>query len=180
MVCMGTVILLAGIWFGLIDYLINAAAKDKKILADISNKVEKGTAKLKRAELVQAELADVSGKLKKSEATMASGDMYAWMITTITSFLQNEKVNIPVVSREVVGEVGVLPNFPYKAAIFSFRGTGYFDDFGKFVADFENKFPYIRIQNLEILPTGTVSDPSEKLDFRFELVTPIKPTASAP
>jgi hypothetical protein len=78
-------------------------------------------------------------------------------------------------------EVGALPRFPYKAALFNVRGTAYFHDLGKFLADFENSFPYIRVQNLELEPAASSSATStgdaEKLAFRMEIVTLINPNA---
>jgi len=112
---------------------------------------------------------------------MASGDMYAWVIQTVGRFGAERRVDIPQFSREVTTDVGILPKFPYKAAIFNVRGNAYFHDLGQFLADFENSFPYARVQNLELEPgassaaSGT-TDP-EKLAFRLEIVTLINPNA---
>jgi hypothetical protein len=72
----------------------------------------------------------------------------------------------------------MFPKFPYKAAAFNVRGSAYYHDLGQFLADFENSFPYARIQNLEIEPgavsaSGTAE--TEKLSFRLEIVTLINP-----
>ena len=76
----------------------------------------------------------------------------------------------------------MLPKFPYRAAAFNLRGTAFFHDFGAFVADFENTFPYMRIQNIELDPASTSaatsSDHSEKLSFRMEIVALVSPTGS--
>jgi hypothetical protein len=73
----------------------------------------------------------------------------------------------------------MFPKFPYKAVQFSLRGTAYFHDFGKFLADFENRFPYLRVQNLELEPAATTSanntEDAEKLSFRLEIVTLVNP-----
>src|SRR5205823_8637109 len=113
------------------------------------------------------------------EEGMASGDMYAWVIQTVGRFGAERKVEIPQFSREVMTEVGILPKFPYKAAVFNVRGVAYFHDLGKFLADFENSFPFARIQNIELEPAGnsaaTATSDSEKLSFRMEIVTLINP-----
>ena len=81
----------------------------------------------------------------------------------------------------------MLPQFPYEAAIFSVRGTAYYHQFGKFLADFENRFPYFRVQNL-ILGAGSGSESAagsdatatrtgdEKLNFSMVVIALIKPT----
>ena len=63
-------------------------------------------------------------------------------------------MDIPQFSREVATEVGMFPKFPYKAAAFNVRGVAYFHDLGQFIADFENSFPFARIQNIELEPAG--------------------------
>jgi len=59
------------------------------------------------------------------------------------------------------------------------RGTAYYHDFGRFVADFENAFPYMRIQNIELDPaSASAASPQqepEKLSFRLEIVALVNP-----
>ena len=46
--------------------------------------------------------------------------------------------------------------------MFNLRGTAYFQDLGAFLADFENEFPYLRVQNLELEPAASgMQVPSE-------------------
>lgn len=132
----------------------------------------------------QRNLEESAAKLKAIESTMASGDMYSWVILTVNNFKENYKIDIPQFSREVPGEVGIVPRFPYRAALFHIRGTAYYHDFGRFVADFENSFPYMRIQNLELEPAGgssanKASEP-EKLAFKVEIVALVNPNSSKP
>ena len=77
--------------------------------------------------------------------------------------------------------MGCFPKFPYRAALFNVRGTAYYHDFGKFLADFENAFPYLRIQNIELDPNvssaaNTQSEP-EKLAFKMEIVALVNPNS---
>jgi hypothetical protein len=82
-------------------------------------------------------------------------------------------VDIPQISPETVGPVGVFPEFPYQAATFKISGSGHYYDFGRFLRDFENQHPYIRVQNLDVEPD--TSPNSEKVNFRMDVVTLIKP-----
>ena len=94
------------------------------------------------------------------------------------------EINIIDVARPSKGEVGLLAQFPYEAANFSVRGAAYYHDFGKFLADFENQFPYFRVQNLLLGVSGESAlgaEPSarvgeEKLQFKIDIVTLIRPT----
>jgi hypothetical protein len=101
---------------------------------------------------------------------------------TMNRFRADRKVDIPQFSREVTTEIGVFPKFPYKAALFNVRGTAHFHDLGKFIADFENTYPYLRVQNLDLEPaaqTAATSAPTEpeKLSFKMEIVALINPNA---
>ena len=152
----------------------------------LSKKIADEKAKVSSAERLVAATADLKKNLVLDTKTlasieegMASGDMYAWVIQTVGRFGAERNVDIPQFSREVTTDVGVFPRFPYKAAVFNLRGTAYYHDLGQFLADFENKFPYARVQNLEMDPAAgsaanSTSDP-DKLAFRLELVTLINP-----
>jgi len=47
---------------------------------------------------------------------------------------------------------------------------------GKFIADFENKFPHCRLVNLAADATGVGASGGEKLTFRVDIVALVKPT----
>jgi len=146
---------------------------EQRLKVTSAERLVAATAELKR----NLELANQ--KLTSIEEGMASGDMYAWVIQTVGRFGAERKVEIPQFSREVMTDVGILPKFPYKAAVFNVRGVAYFHDLGKFLADFENSFPFARIQNIELEPAGnsaaTATSDNEKLGFRMEIVTLINP-----
>jgi hypothetical protein len=69
-----------------------------------------------------------------------------------------------------MGDVDLIPNFPYKQVKFSLTGTAYYHDLGKFIADLENNFPHIRVVNLAIGSNGD----SELLSFRVDIVALVK------
>jgi Tfp pilus assembly protein PilO len=181
LVSIGTVVAVVALWYLVIQTQNKAIARMKTESVEKQSKVENAQRLLSSTAELQKKLDSSAQELKAIEDTMASGDMYSWIILTINKFRANRKVEIPQFSREVPTEVGVLPKFPYRAALFNVRGTAYFHDFGKFVADFENAFPYIRVQNLELEPVangpGTGPD-AEKLAFKMEIVTLVNPTSA--
>src|SRR5206468_4612557 len=130
---------------------------------------------------IQRNLTASFARLKAIESTMASGDMYSWIISTVNTFKENYRVDIPQFSREVPTEVGMFAHFPYRAAVFHLRGMAFYHDFGKFVADFENTFPYMRLQNIELDPptasNAAAQNDQEKLAFKMEIVALVNPNA---
>ena len=107
---------------------------------------------------------------------LASGDLFSWFRLMLLEFQLGHKVDIPQISPEPPGDVTLLANFPYKQETYVVRGIGFYNELGKFVADFENHFPYMRIQNLE-LQSSVTGNPGEdqKLSFKMDIVTLVKP-----
>ena len=72
-----------------------------------------------------------------------------------------------------------LAKFPYKQVTLQVAGTAHYHDLGKFLADFENEFPHIRLVNLDIQvnPSPAAGD-VEKLVFKVDIVTLVKPNPS--
>ena len=179
LVLLGTVASIAGLYYGVI-------ATQRKSIEAIGLRYIEQENKLTGAERLagnisqfQKNLETTTERLKTIEGSMASGDMYSWVILTINTFKENHRVDIPQFSREIPMEVGMFPNFPYRAAAFHLRGTAHFHDFGRFVADFENSFPYMRIQNIELEPppASNTTGPTdqEKLSFKMEVVALVNP-----
>ena len=171
LVTMLVALVLGGLWFGLISFQNQnlRSIADKKAAA--AKKLQQVKLAIENADKVQAELVDARKKLGKLESGMASGDLYFWIINTLRQFKQPYKVEIPSFS-QIIGpnDMAMMPNFPYKQFTIGVGGKASFYDFGRFVADLENQFPYIRISNLVLEPFASMI-PSEKeiLAFKIEL-----------
>lgn len=179
LISIGAVACVVALYFFVIKNQQKTQDKIAKTIVDEQNKVDNAQRLIGSVTDIQKKLERSAQELKNIEDTMAYGDMYSWIITTVNKFRADRKVDIPQFSREVPTEVGLLPKFPYHAALFNVRGTAYFHDLGKFLADFENTFPYMRVQNLELEPASSSSATStgdnEKLAFRMEIVTLVNP-----
>jgi len=182
LIALGTVVCVFVLWYLLIKAQQQTRETVQKQIREQQTKVDNAQRLVSATAEVQKKLEASTHELQGIEEGMASGDMYSWIILTINKFRADRKVDIPQFSREVPTEVGVLPKFPYRAALFNVRGTAYFHDFGKFIADFENAFPFIRIQNLELEAAASSSATStgdpEKLAFRMEIVTLVNPVTA--
>jgi hypothetical protein len=178
LVAVGTLAVAVGLWFVLISPLRAKAAQLARRAAEARAEVVRGQKSVAAAEQIARELAAVTNRLTAAEAAMASGDLYAWMIQTMNRFKQAYAVDIPQIGRETPCEVGMFPQYPYRAASFVVRGVAYYHEFGKFLADFENNFPAMRVQNLELEPSTVAKEEEpERLQFKMEVVTLVKPVA---
>jgi len=188
LVVLATIGVVAGLWFGVVKTRQQQLDESKSRLTAAIDNLDKARKRVKQAEKVEADLELATRKLKAIEEIMAPGvDLYSWALLLLDNSRSGHEVNIIDVTRPVKGDVGMLPQFPYEAAIFSVRGTAYYHQFGKFLADFENRFPYFRVQNL-ILGAGSGSESAagsdatatrtgdEKLNFSMVVIALIKPT----
>ena len=124
---------------------------------------------------IESELIQVSAQLAAQEKNMASGDEYVWMLSTIRQFKSAYKVEIPPYSTIVIGENSLIPKFPYKQATMTISGTAYYHELGRFVSDLENRFPQMRVQNLDVQPASSPAPGEfEKLTFKMDVVALIK------
>ena len=175
----GTIAVVAGLWYSVIATRRASLEYVAKQIVDQKAKVANAQRLVNSTSDLERGLEEAKKKLKAVEEDMASGDMYSWIILTVNKFRADRKVEIPQFSREVRTDLPLFPKFPYKAAVFTVRGTAFFHDLGKFIADFENAFPYAYVQNLEMEPANTSNSSAashpETLAFKMEIVTLINP-----
>ncbi len=171
------------IYYTLIRSQLAQLSKEKEATAQYEGKVAEAERLLKMADTYRREFEETGAKLKAIEDTMAppNSDLYAWMFKLVKKYQEGQKVAVLHVSSELPCEVGVFPQFPYQAIPASIDGQGSYHDIGKFVADFENQFPYFRVQNLELKPLGGAPGAEEKdlLSFKLEIVALIAKSAGS-
>jgi Tfp pilus assembly protein PilO len=168
-----------GLYFGIIQGQSDRIKAMNKRRDEMVEKLSKAERAMKNKKALEVELAARRSELEEIEKSMASGDLYSWIIGTMNRRATRFEINIPTYGRETIGEIGIVPGFPYKAATFLIRGTGTFENFGRFVADLENDRPFFRVQNLDLSPFGSVGGEEYQIQFSFELVVPVRPTQTA-
>ena len=176
----GTLVTLAGLYFGLIQYqeqnLVHLA--QKKVAVEARHKQVLDA--IKHAHGIETDLATAKTALAEAETDIASGDLYSWVVNMLRDFKAKYKVNIPQFNP--IGpttEVNLMPNFPYKQTTLSVAGTAHFHDFGRFLADLENQFPHIRVLNLSLeLNQSPIAEEQETVSFKLDIVTLVKTNPS--
>jgi len=121
-------------------------------------------------------LDEISRQLNHAEEDVATGDISAWTYDTLRRFKSSYHVDIPGIGQGVLSDVDLLAGFPYRQVKLSLNGTAYYHDLGKFVSDFENNFPHMRLLNLSIEPANNAAGGAmERLNFHMDVVTLVKP-----
>ena len=178
-IAMGTVGVIAALWFFVVAAQNSELAATNKKIADMKAKLISASSVIREADQINAELNRNLDILKAREATFApEHDPYSWMEETTAHFLlppgdahRYKTATITDIKTPEITDKGVIGSFPYKWARFHITGQGYYHDFGKFICDFENNFKYFHIENLEVF-TPTIRDIPETLSFNFDIVTP--------
>jgi Tfp pilus assembly protein PilO len=166
-----TVVIIGGMYFGLIRPQYAKMDQIRKDTAEAGDTLKANKQVIDAANKSASELTDLASSLANEESDMATGDVYVWTIDTMRHFKLNYRVDVPEIGQPVVGDVDILAHFPYRQLKFTIRGTGYYHDIGKFIADFENKYPHMRVLNLDLQPIGAGT---EKLGFSMDIVALVK------
>jgi hypothetical protein len=171
-----TLAVIAMMWFELIRPRYAVLAQVVAGQSAAEKKLDGIQTAIKHASTTAAELTNVTQTLSDAEHDMASGDLYSWTYNTIRLFKAQYQVDIPEIGHPDVGPVDLFPSFPFKQVKFTVTGTAYYHDLGKFIADFENTYPHIRVVNLQIQPANA-ADGGEKLSFRMDIIALVKSTS---
>lgn len=174
MVVIGTIALVAMVFMLLIS-------PENRQVEDLGQKIKKSRQQLdemketiKKSSEMAAAFAAVSNRLTLAEADVASGDIYQWTYDTIRRFKSAYRLEIPSMGQPSAGDADLLPGMSYRQVKLTLNGTGYYHDLGKFVADFENTFPHMRLVNLGLDPSAIPTAP-ERLAFHFDVIALVKP-----
>lgn len=172
--------IVAGAWYMVVYKSQTESLDTSRSKRDAAKKkLQEAKLAIKTADQVEAQLCDVKKRLEQVEDGMASGDLYSWAINTIRQFKLGYQVDIPQFSQiDGPRDTTMLANFPYKQATLTIGGSSHFHDIGKFIADFENQFPYMRVMNLTLEPgSGLGAADKERLSFRMEITALVKPAS---
>lgn len=177
LVGLGTGFMLILIGFGLIRSQYATLSGINSRIAAARSQLDSMQGDVKKAGNFSRQVTELTTALAQAESDLASGDPAQWIYNSIRNFKEHYQVDIAVTSQLSVGEVNLLPHFPYKQIQVTVGGKAYYHDLGKFLADFENSFPHARITNLNLEPDDGTGKDGEKLAFRMELIVLTNPNA---
>jgi hypothetical protein len=178
------VALIGALWWLVVAPLRATVEADVERLAEVRGKLQNARRTIQIAEQIGTELRDASRRVQALEQGMAQGDCYRWLLSALLAFQGPFDVEITHVEQPaLLAQAPLPPKVPYKAATSVVTGVGAYHSFGFFLADFENRYPLIRLQSLELEPAPYVEvDPKVpgKLTFKLKLLVLVKPTGPGP
>jgi hypothetical protein len=185
-----TVALSAGVWQLLIQSTTERLAKARELETAAAKKFEAAAAFLQGSSSLEDQAAGLSNQLAQIERTLANrADPFAWSYQLIMRATNqaNARLELREVTRpQAPGPVGILPEFPYQAVSFELRGVAYWEELGRFLADFENRNPYFYTRNLQLGLAREADDSKtdsgagervERLTFKVDVVALVQPVS---
>jgi len=183
LVCIGVVGILSVLYFlVLTDMKDEHAILNTKIFS-LKDKIDKSERLMKRQGDLQAHLEQLHKALDERQAQMPRpNEDHVWFLRIMEDRRTKYNLDISDIHTPEQVDPGVLPKFPFKGVSFNVVLVGGYADFGRFLADFENSYPYMRVQILNITPdvqpaapgTGGSGEDTGKLRINFRVVSLIK------
>lgn len=192
LVAMGGFALVAAVYFLVISGQRVALQQYDQAMLELDDRLNKAERRIRLAARVNTELAEMQDKVGRFEAQMIPREQLngkKWMLDTINDFMKGRfRLELRAMSNDPLTgpQFLSLPNFDYGAAAYNVEMSGYFHEFGRFLADFENHFPFMSVQNLQVSPVASSvladraegvipADEREKLIFSMRVVVLYKP-----
>ncbi len=195
---MGSLGVIAVLYFFVISSQREQIDQNQAKVAALADRVAKAEAMSRMGPSINDLLAGLKKSLDTRQDNMVlRGDPYYSFFQMMERFRKTHAVEVIDIAQPVIGDAGLMPNFPYKAATFTVVLSAYYSDLGQFMADMENTFPYWRLVGLSIHPEGVshnrlmggnelpnssvrgssaVGDAPEKLAVELKIVTLVRPT----
>lgn len=146
----------------------------------------------KRGRDVQSELEERKKILEEKQVGMPRPqDDHVWFLRIMEEMRPRYGLDLEEIRNPEETEAGVLPKFPYRAVALNVSMLGNYNDFGRFLADFENRYPYMRVQLTSVSadarslresvrapgmpePAGAQAKDSGKLRFNYRVIALIR------
>lgn len=149
-------VLAGGLWYVWISPTSRKIDRARVQVQKARQDFEKADGIVKQMDPLQAELDETQKALGGIESGMVSlVDPLTWAYGVRDSLRsRNSEVEVSSVTRPTEGPPEMLGNFPYNEGTFTMTGKAKYEDLGKFLADFENLYPYFRVRNLQLSTSG--------------------------
>jgi hypothetical protein len=168
-----------GVIYGLLVHPQQAELREsRREMADLALEADRARGATLMAEMARMDMNAASNKLALIESSMASGDVYLWTVKAFEKYQRMHDIRFNAIDRPEIVKTGSLPAVPYQTARVVVSGHATYHQFGRFLADFENAYPFARLEDLELtapLFNRTHDEESERLQFILRVALLIKP-----
>jgi len=177
----GVVGVLSVLYFLVITDQQDEIAQLKSKITALNSKRDTAERLSKRMNEVDANFEAQKKILVQKQAEMPRpGQDHAWFLNLMEEQRRKFDLEVEDIKTPDATEAGILPKFPFRAVALNVTMIGTYYDFGRFLANFENSYPYMRVQGLKIVPEirgtrpGESADSGDKLRFTYKVIALIK------
>jgi len=132
----------------------------KRETMDLDSKISAMRVKRDNAQKQVKRLSDTQGNLEEAKKILAQKQAempkpeedHVWFLRIMEEMRPKYGLEVDDIKTPAPTEAGVLPKFPFRAVALNVSMLGNYTDFGRFLADFENRFPYMRVEIMSIIP----------------------------
>ncbi len=158
LICIGAIGICSVLYFLVISDWNDEIAGITLKITGLQDKKNKSEQLLKRKADKEADL-DVAKKTltAKQEDMLRPGEDHVRVLNILNTRRVRYHLELDDIRTPEAVDPGVLPRFPFKAVALHVTMLGTYQDFGSFLADFENDYPYMRVQLLSITPETRVA-----------------------
>jgi len=184
LICIAAAAIIAILYFFVLVDMQDEQATLGTRLISMRDKVDKSQRLLKRQAELNGHLEELRKELNERQVVMPRpGEDHVWFMKIMEDRRSKFNLDIGDIRNPEAWDPGVLPKFPFKAVSFNVTLIGGYTDFGRFLADFENNFPYMRVQLMNVTPdiaqtavgaTQGATDDRGRLCFNFRVISLIK------
>lgn len=179
----GTVGIVAVLYFFVLSDMKDEHATLGTKIFSTKDRIDKAERVINRQATFNQEMAALKGALNTRQAQMPRpGEDHVWFLKIMEDRRGAYNLDINEIRNPEAWDPGVLPNFPFKGVSFNVTLVGGYTDFGRFLADFENEFPFMRVQLMSVIPdaqpgppgSGIATQDTGKLRINFRVISLIK------
>jgi len=150
----------------------SALTEAKASIDKLNDQIQQAQRKARDAKQDVAYRAQLKSFVETQQATMISGDSFAWVVREISLFAEQHPVQLGPLHPGSKGESGGNSKTPTYTIHLEFSGS--YDQIGEFVRDLENRFPTAEIQSLFVSGRADdKSDHSASLDIALRVLLPV-------
>ncbi|MBM3880247.1 MAG: hypothetical protein FJ387_11095 [Verrucomicrobia bacterium] len=164
-----------GIWYLLVSPLQGMQADNAKRLGELEEQIAAARWLATKAVSFEEDLQKAQTRLEAIEETMpGQGFVYERLFGIVQGAAQQAGLTQEKDSTVLETDTDLLPDFPYKSAEMAFELVGWYHQLGRFLAELENKNPFLRFQVLAIQNDGATAA-AEKLRLKLKVIALVRP-----
>jgi hypothetical protein len=178
-----TLVVVIGLYVGVIQVQKSTKNSNLKKIEEITKSLDDAKRQEKQSPALEDEVKKTTTKLNNIVAEFVpESEPNPWATRVLGAFMNSRNLENVSLASVIIQPSSLFPDFPYQEALIKTSFKTYYHTLGRFLANFENSYPYFRVQNLDISPiVGAVNrEDLEKLSVKIDIIALISTNKTKP